>query len=145
MAAAAGGLVSSTAVTIANARRATAGEGPPHLLAAGVAVATAMSFLRVLAIAAVLQPRLLSTIGPALIAAAATAIGFGVVSAFGKGRCAGAAPVRFSQSIWILVGNWICRIAEPDHRGWAGGGELFGAAGAIVGAIVDRTSLTWIW
>jgi hypothetical protein len=35
---AAGGLA-STAVTIANARRAAAGEGTPRLLAAGVAVA----------------------------------------------------------------------------------------------------------
>ena len=36
LAAAAGGLVSSTAVTLANARRAAAGEGSPQLLAAGV-------------------------------------------------------------------------------------------------------------
>src|SRR5262245_209758 len=39
LAAAAGGLVSSTAVTVTNARRAAAGEGSPTLLAAGVAVA----------------------------------------------------------------------------------------------------------
>ena len=52
IAAAAGGLAPSTAVTIANARRATAAEGPPHLMAARVAVATAVSFLRVFAIVA---------------------------------------------------------------------------------------------
>ena len=56
LAAAAGGLVSSTAVT---ARRAAVHEGPPELLAAGVSVATAVSFLRVFAIAAALQPSLL--------------------------------------------------------------------------------------
>ena len=56
LAAAAGGLVSSTAVT---ARRAAVHEGPLELLAAGVSVATAVSFLRVFAIAAALQPRLL--------------------------------------------------------------------------------------
>ena len=59
LAAAAGGLVSSTAVTLANARRAAAGEGSPQLLAAGVSLATAVSFVRVLAIVAVLRPSLL--------------------------------------------------------------------------------------
>ena len=39
LAAAAGGLASSTAVTIANARHAARGEGETRLLAAGVAVA----------------------------------------------------------------------------------------------------------
>ena len=56
LASAAGGLVSSTAVTAANARRAAAGEGSPDLLAAGVAVATAISFLRVVVLAGVLKP-----------------------------------------------------------------------------------------
>jgi uncharacterized membrane protein (DUF4010 family) len=42
LAAAAGGLVSSTAVTVANARRAATNEGSPQLLAAGVSVATAV-------------------------------------------------------------------------------------------------------
>ena len=50
LAAAAGDLVSSTAVTVTNARRAAAGEGAPRLLAAGVSVATAISFVRVIAI-----------------------------------------------------------------------------------------------
>ena len=39
LAAVAGGLASSTAVTISNARRAAKGEGSPRLLAAGVALA----------------------------------------------------------------------------------------------------------
>jgi uncharacterized membrane protein (DUF4010 family) len=60
LSAAAGGLVSSTAVTVANARRAAQGEGTPHLLAAGVSLATAISFMRVIAIAAALQPELLT-------------------------------------------------------------------------------------
>jgi uncharacterized membrane protein (DUF4010 family) len=56
LAAAAGGLVSSTAVTATNARRAAAGEGSPRLLAAGVALAAAISFARVIAIVAALNP-----------------------------------------------------------------------------------------
>ena len=76
LASAAGGLVSSTAVTAANARRAAAGEGSPDLLAAGVAVATAISFLRVVVLAAVIKPSLLTLLAPALIAAALVAAGF---------------------------------------------------------------------
>jgi uncharacterized membrane protein (DUF4010 family) len=44
---AAGGLASSTAVTITNARRAAAREGSARLLAAGVGVASAVMFIRV--------------------------------------------------------------------------------------------------
>ena len=75
LAAAAGGLVSSTAVTLANARRAAAGEGSPQLLAAGVSLATAVSFVRVLAIVAVLRPSLLVLLGPPLAAATIVAVG----------------------------------------------------------------------
>src|SRR5262249_61304799 len=74
LAAAAGG-VASTAVTIANARRAAAREGSPRLLAAGVAVASAVMFLRVVGIVAALKAELLVLVAPALIAAALTAVG----------------------------------------------------------------------
>src|SRR5262249_19783452 len=75
LAAAAGGVASSTAVTITNARRAGAREGSPRLLAAGVAIASAGMFLRVIGIVAALQPDLLLLVAPALIAAAVTAWG----------------------------------------------------------------------
>ena len=75
LAAAAGGLVSSTAVTASNARRAAAGEGAPRLLAAGVALATAVSFARVLAIVGVLKPELLTLVAPPLAAAILVARG----------------------------------------------------------------------
>jgi uncharacterized membrane protein (DUF4010 family) len=70
---AAGGLASSTAVAITNARHAAAGEATPALLAGGVALATAVSFLRVIAIVAVLQSTLLWLIAPPLLAATAVA------------------------------------------------------------------------
>ena len=56
IAAAAGGLASSTAVAATNAKRAGAGEGEPRLLAAGVSLANAVSWMRVVAILAVLNP-----------------------------------------------------------------------------------------
>jgi uncharacterized membrane protein (DUF4010 family) len=86
LAAAAGGLVSSTAVTVANANRAAAGEGSPTVLAAGVAVAAAVSFLRVATIAAVLKPVLLPLLAPPLVAAAIVALGFAVVSVYWRDR-----------------------------------------------------------
>jgi uncharacterized membrane protein (DUF4010 family) len=66
---AAGGLVSSTAVTVTNARRAANEEAPPGVLAAGVATASGISFLRVIVIVAALQPALLWLIAPALLVA----------------------------------------------------------------------------
>ena len=97
LAAAAGGLVSSTAVTAANARRAAAGEGSPDLLAAGVAVATAISFLRVVVLAAALKPSLLTLLAPALIAAALVAAGFAFITVY-SARNAGTARSRQSSS-----------------------------------------------
>ena len=66
--AAAGALVSSTAVTASLAARIRAGEGASGALAAGIAVASAMMFLRVLVLVAFLAPfaleALILIIGP---------------------------------------------------------------------------------
>ena len=137
LAAAAGGLVSSTAVTVANARRAAADEGSPQLLAAGASVATAISFLRVFALAAVLQPKLLLLMGPALIAAAALAIGFALITVWW--RIAGAQQaqeVEFRNpfGFWSVVGFAVF-LGLIIVLGRAVG-ESFGAAGAIAGAVV---------
>jgi uncharacterized membrane protein (DUF4010 family) len=59
LAGAAGGLASSTAVTITNARRPASHEGSPRLLAAGVAMASGVMLLRVCAIVLVLKANLL--------------------------------------------------------------------------------------
>ena len=141
LAAAAGGLVSSTAVTVTNARRAAAGEGSPQLLAAGVAIATAVSFLRVLAIAGVLQPRLLLFIAPALCAATGAALAFAIVLAGRhKPHAESQQTVEFRNpfGFWSVVGLALV-LAAIILLGRVAG-ERFGAAGAIVGAIVAGTS-----
>lgn len=70
-----GALVSSTAVTIAFARRAAAGEAP-GLLAGGAALAAMVSLLRVLVICAIVAPSLvLPLVPPALAAATVFCIG----------------------------------------------------------------------
>jgi uncharacterized membrane protein (DUF4010 family) len=137
LAAAAGGLVSSTAVTVANARHAAANEGAPLLLAAGVSVATAVSFLRVFTIAAVLQPKLLVMIGPTLITAAAVAVGFAIVSVLW--RRAGEhrqqmVDFRNPFGFWSVIG-FAFFLSAIIVLGRAVG-ESFGAQGAIIGAIV---------
>jgi uncharacterized membrane protein (DUF4010 family) len=137
LAAAAGGLVSSTAVTVANARRAAIGEGSPRILAAGASVATAISFLRVFAIAAVLQPQLLLVLAPALTAAAAAAVGYALVSVFWRMGDAGEMQrVEFRNpfGFWSVVGFAIF-LGVIIVLGRAVG-EGFGTEGAIVGAII---------
>jgi hypothetical protein len=72
---AAGGLASSTAVTVANARRAAAREGSPRLLAAGVATASAVMFLRVCIVLSALNAALVPLVAPPLLAAASVSGG----------------------------------------------------------------------
>jgi uncharacterized membrane protein (DUF4010 family) len=139
VAAAAGGLVSSTAVAFSNARRAASGEGSPRVLAAGTALATAVSFVRVTAIAGVLNPSLAMSLAPALLTGTAVTGGFALVSAYRSAQGAGQTAVRFrnpfgfwsvlgmavTMGVLILVGRYI--------------NEKLGAAGAIAGAAVMGT------
>jgi uncharacterized membrane protein (DUF4010 family) len=135
-AAAAGGIVSSTAVTIGNARRAAAGEGSVHLLAAGVAIATAIAFLRVVAIVTALNPRLLALIGPPLAAATAVAFAFAAI-AFWRGG-AGDQPsdpqMRNPFSFWPVIGFAIL-LGAIIVLGRAIG-EAMGAVGALIGSVI---------
>lgn len=135
LAAAAGGLVSSTAVTASNAKRAAAGEGSPRLLAAGVALATAVSFARVIAIAAALKPELLKLLAPALAAAIVVALTWALIAAYWrKGEAGEAQAVEFKNpfGFWSVLGFAVL-LAAIILVGRALG-ENLGAAGAIVGA-----------
>jgi uncharacterized membrane protein (DUF4010 family) len=81
VASAVGGLVSSTAVVFANARAATLDAADVRTLASGSALATAVSFIRVIAIAAALAPGVLAIAAPPLLAAAIGAIAFAFANA----------------------------------------------------------------
>ena len=132
----AGGLVSSTAVTVTSARRATAGETAPRLLAAGVALATVVSFLRVIAVAAALQPSLLPLIAPALVFAAVVAAGYAVVTIYWRGAADSGQvlPGAFSNpfSFWPVVGFAVLLGAVIVAGRFIA--ETFGAGGAFIGA-----------
>lgn len=147
LAAATGGLVSSTAVTFSSARRAAAGEGSPGILAAGVALATGVSFVRVAAIIAALKPSLLPLTAPALLVSAAVATAFAFASVYRSSSSNESRPeVQFrnpfgfwsviagalTMGVLILIGRLIY--------------EQFGTSGAIAGAatmgLIDVDAMT---
>lgn len=136
LAAFAGGLVSSTAVTLTNARRAAAGEGEARLLAAGVAIASAVSFLRVTAIVGLLKPELLALIGPALAAATLAAAIYALLAIYWRADGAGEeTPAKFKNpfSFWPVVGFAVF-LGVVILLGRAIG-DAFGAGGALIGAV----------
>ena len=137
LAGAAGGLASSTAVTVANARRAAAGEGEPRLLAAGVALASAIMFLRVCVIVVAVNATLLPLVAAPLIAAAAVATGYAVAAAYwhpAKGRATPQTEFRNPFAFWPVVGFalFLGAVIVAGRQL----GEWFGAAGATIGAAI---------
>jgi uncharacterized membrane protein (DUF4010 family) len=135
LAAAAGGLVSSTAVTLANARRAATGEGAPHLLAAGVALATAVSFGRVLAIVAVLRPSLLVLLAPSLVAATVVAVGFAFLWVYWPADPVGGqtdVKLRNPFGFWSVIGLALTMAVVILVGRFLE--QYFGSAGAVIGA-----------
>ncbi|HVZ51359.1 MAG TPA: DUF4010 domain-containing protein [Pseudolabrys sp.] len=135
----AGGLVSSTAVTMTSARRAAAGEGTATLLVAGTAIASGVSFLRVLAIAAVLKPELLRVTAPPLLAATAAACAYAVIAVawrMGDGERGQNKPVEFKNpfSFWPVVGYALFLGAVIVLGRLVG--DTYGARGALIGAVV---------
>lgn len=136
LAAAAGGLVSSTAVTASNAKRAAAGEGTPRLLAAGVALATAVSFARVIAIVVVLKPDLLRLVAPPLVVAILVAVAYALISAYWRKSEKGedqTVEFRNPFGFWSVIGFAVLlTVIVLAGRVL---GESLGAAGAIIGAL----------
>ena len=107
LAGAAGGLVSSTAVTITNARHASAHPESSRVQAAGVALANGIMFLRVLVIAATLNAPLITWLAPTLLVAALTALAFALIAGYWRGRTepeTREVKLRNPFSFWSVVG-----------------------------------------
>lgn len=143
----AGGLASSTAVTVFSARAARAGEAPPRLLAAAVGMASAVMFLRVVAIVMALNPGLLLLVAPTLVAAAIFAFTFALLMAYRQqdgSVQAGVVRLRNPFDFLAVVG-FALFLGLIIVLGRAVG-EYFGAGGAILGAaavgIADVDSVT---
>jgi uncharacterized membrane protein (DUF4010 family) len=136
LSAAAGGLVSSTAVTVSNARRAAQGEGAPRLLAAGVSLATAISLVRVLAIVAALKPALLVLVAPPLLIGSVVTAGAAVISTYWRSDGKGseqAVTFRNPFSLISVLGFALLLGAVIVAGNLLG--KHAGATGAILGAI----------
>jgi uncharacterized membrane protein (DUF4010 family) len=146
LAGAAGGLASSTAVTVTNARHAAAHEGEPRLLAAGVALASATMFLRVLALVIAIQPSLVALMAPALIAASAAAVAFALGAVYWREGARDQPEVKFRNpfQFWPVMG-FAALLGVVIVAGRALG-EAFGASGAFAVAavvgMVDVDSIT---
>ncbi len=130
-----GGLVSSTAVAFTSARRAAAGEGSPATLAAATAVATAVSFIRVIAIAAVLSPAIAFQVGVPLAAATLVACALAALLVYRtpapKPQQVGAVfrnPFNFWSVLFMAVSIGVLVVLGTYIN------ARFGASGAMVGA-----------
>jgi len=137
LAGAAGGLASSTAVTIANARRAASHEGSARLLAAGVAMASAVMFLRVCAIVFAINTSLLILVAPPLLVAAAVAVAHALVAVYwrsSEGPEAHAFKFRNPFAFWSVIGFALFLGAVIVLGRMVG--DWLGGIGAIVGAAV---------
>jgi uncharacterized membrane protein (DUF4010 family) len=135
LAGAAGGLASSTAVTISNARQAAAGEGSTRLLSAGVSLASAIMFVRVGVIVALINASLLGRVVPALAAAGLTAFGFAAL--YGRSpssQSPQAVTFKNPFEFWSVLGFAIVLGAMIVVSRIVG--EHFGATGAIIGSAV---------
>ncbi|HWL73236.1 MAG TPA: DUF4010 domain-containing protein, partial [Burkholderiaceae bacterium] len=115
--------------------RAAAGEGSTRLLSAGVSLASAIMFVRVGVIVAVINACLLGRVLPALMAATLTAFGFAAL----YGRSPGSQspqPVTFKNpfEFWSVLGFAVFLGAMIVVSRLIG--EHFGATGAIIGAAV---------
>lgn len=136
IAAAAGGLVSSTAVNVTSARRAAKGEADPRLLAASTTLATGVSFLRSTVLVAVLNPAVALYAGPPLVIGALTSAGVAHWLARDKlgSKSKGTLQLRNPFSLReVLVLAAIIAIVK-----FASGGatEYFGSIGALGAAFI---------
>ncbi len=145
--AAIGGLVSSTAVTLTNARHVVTSPRHALLLAGGVCAATAVCFLRITAVVAALQPSLLALMLLPLLAATIVATICAVLFVFlQKDAPAGRHAFRVSNpfSFWPVIGfaamlGALILLAREVNA-------LFGLSGLIAGAVTlglaDMDSVT---
>jgi len=137
LAGAAGGLVSSTAVTVTNAHRAASHEGSARLLAAGVGVASAVMFVRVCAIIFVINGRLLTFVAPPLLAAAAASMVYASIATHWRQLDEWQGQnfkFRNPFAFWSVVG-FALFLGMVILLGRAAG-ESLGGTGAIVGAAI---------
>lgn len=147
LAAAAGGLISSTAVTLAYARRVAAGEGSVQVLASGAVLATAVSFIRVAGLVAILAPTLSIPVAAGALAGACVAAAFALLAV--RSSVPGQKPesqFRFRNpfGFWYVIGMALSMavliLAGRLLYEWFGSGGV--VAGAAAMGLFDVDAMT---
>ncbi|ALK09197.1 MgtC/SapB family protein [Blastochloris viridis] len=145
VAAAAGGLVSSTAVTLTNARRAASGEGEPWLLAGATLIAGTVSLLRTLVLLAVLSGAAMKA-APPLLAAAGAALVCGLVFArrsagSGDGAPALSNPFALGPVLSYAAALAVVVVISRAASSWLGPGATLAVAG--IAGLADLDAATF--
>ena len=148
LASAAGGLVSSTAVMVNNARSAATASGMPATLAAGAMIATAISLVRVLVLVMVLNRPIFEVVLMPLVAAALFSVGAALAlywrsrakpinaksASKGASRDAAAARLRNPFELRVVIGFTL--LLGTLEMTTAALTQHFGSSGAFVTAIL---------
>jgi uncharacterized membrane protein (DUF4010 family) len=136
VAAAAGGLISSTGVTLTNARRVASGEGSARILAPAAVFATSVSFVRVAFLVVILAPALGILVGAAALAAACVSGSFAFLAIRSSAaEPAPEPPFRFRNpfGFWCVLGvalsmAGLILVGRLLHQEFGDNGVVAGAA-----------------
>ncbi len=137
VASAAGGLVSSTAVTLAAGQRAAADKNGARVHAAGVAIATAVSLLRTLTLIFFLNKAVVAFAAAPLVAGAAVALGAGLLLTQAQNRKRSQPqlilrnPFSLRETLLLAVLIALITFATEAAAAW------FGIAGGLVTATIS--------
>lgn len=140
LAGAAGGLVTSTAVTLANAAAAARG-GPARGLAAGALVAGAVSCLRTAALALMVAPGTGEALWPALLAAAVAMGGLALLLALRRGSVADGPSAPGNPFEIGSVLRMALLLAGVGAAAKFGAERLGGAAVIVIAAVTGLTDV----
>ncbi len=141
----AGGLASSTAVTVTNARSAAREGAAPRLLAAGVAMASAVMYLRVAVLTAAVNDDVFGAVVVPLAAAATAALAIGILAARRSQAGTGADgafrnPVEFRFVFaFAAVLAAVMLLSHAVAERFGGTGSVLGAA---VAGVLDVDAIT---
>jgi len=139
-----GGLVSSTAVTIHLSRLASKGV-EQKILAAGILVASATMFLRILFVTALLNPALSQSLSLPMAAMALCFFGAAAVNARKRGQIAPDAfkmhnPVELRQALQFALLLAVILLATKAVQAWLGEAGIFLLA--IISGVGDVDAIT---
>jgi len=147
IAAAAGGVVSSTAVNLTSARRAAKGEADPRLLAASTTLATGVSFLRSIVLIAVLNTTVAFYAAPPLLIGAVVSLAMAYWLARNKlgAKSKGTLNLRNPFSLREVLA--LAAILAVVKFVSGGATEYFGSAGALaasfIAGVADTDSIAY--